>query len=33
MFSRIQSKFDILAPAYLMGLGLFAAVATAGLGV
>jgi hypothetical protein len=32
MFSRITSKFDVLASSYLMALGLFAAFATAGLG-
>ena len=32
-FSRIERSFDRIAPLFLMALGLFAAAATAGLGV
>jgi hypothetical protein len=31
--SRIEASFDKFAPVFLMALGLFAAFATAGLGV
>lgn len=32
-FSRIEASFDRFAPMFLMALGLFAAVSTAGLGI
>jgi hypothetical protein len=32
-FSRIERSFDRIAPMFLMALGLFAAVSTAGLGI
>lgn len=32
-FSRIETAFDRIAPAFLMALGLIAAFATAGVGV
>lgn len=32
-FSRIERNFDRIAPMFLMALGLFAAVSTAGLGI
>ena len=32
-FSRFERHFDRIAPTFLMALGLFAAVATAGLGI
>ena len=32
-FSRIETAFDRIAPALLLGLGLIASLATAGLGI
>ena len=32
-FSRLERSFDRIAPMFLMGLGLFVAISTAGLGI